>query len=162
MPTTDPHLLDPDHLPTPYSADEIREGTAEGRTLVVLTEPAGAPGSTRTVRYTECGSDGAVQNRTPVDERGRAVGEPHVSPVSWLELQQHASFPADRTVAERVRLEHPLGDLDCVRYTVGQGDAVDTFWFDVARPGMPVLVDSRKGGQSVLRMTVVADEVRGG
>lgn len=155
----DPHLLDPQHLPTPFSADEIRAASPDGRTQVVRVEPAGAPAATRRIAYTEAGAEGAVQVRTPLDADGGPAGEPVREAVGWVDLQAHASFPADRTVRERVRLEHPLGDLDCLRYTVTDGDAVDHYWFDLARPGMPVLVESRRGADLVLAMTVLSDEV---
>ena len=38
--TADPHQLRPDHLPTPFSADEIRVG-CPGRTVRSLVTPAG-------------------------------------------------------------------------------------------------------------------------
>ncbi len=156
----DPHVLDPQHLPTPFSADEIRDGSPDGRTQVVLVEPTGAPAATREIRYVEGGAEGAVQVRTPLGHDGGPAGDPVREAVSWVDLQAHASFEARRTVRERVRLEHPLGDLDCLRYTVSDGDAVDHYWFDLSRPGMPVLVESRRGSDVVLAMTVVTDEVR--
>lgn len=155
----DPHVLDPQHLPTPFSAEEIREASPDGRTQVVRVQPVGTTASTREIRYDEGGPEGAVQVRTPLGEDGEPSGEPVREAVSWADLQAHASFEAGRTVRERVRLEHPLGDLDCLRYTVRDGDAVDHYWFDLSRPGMPVLVESRRGSEVVLAMTVVSDEV---
>ena len=38
----DPHVLSPDLLPTPFSADEIRDGCPAGRTCRTLVEPADA------------------------------------------------------------------------------------------------------------------------
>ncbi|MBM6401298.1 hypothetical protein [Phycicoccus sonneratiae] len=157
----DPHLLDPRHLPTPFSADEIRAASPDGRTQVVRVEPAGAEASTRRIVYAEAGDAGAVQVRTPLGPDGAPAGESAREAVTWVDLQAHASFPADRTVRERVRLEHPLGDLDCLRYTVTDGDAVDHYWFDLSRPGMPVLVESRRGPDLVVAMTVLSDEVSG-
>ncbi|MGG5258975.1 hypothetical protein [Phycicoccus avicenniae] len=156
----DPHLLEPDHLPTPFTADEIRYATPEGRTQVVLVEPAGQEPVCRAVRWTQVGPEGAVQVRTPLDADGEPAGEGGSEEVTWRELQAHASFPAVRSSVERVRLEHALGDLDCLRYTVGDGDAVDHYWFDLARPGMPVLLQSARGPERVLTMTVLSDEVR--
>lgn len=159
--TDDPHVLEPGHLPTPFTADEIRDASPEGRTLVVRTEPSGAPASTRSIRYTAPDDEGATQVRATIGDDGGS-GEPTRERVTWRELQAHASYPADRTTRERVRLEHPLGALDCLRYTMTDGDAVDAVWFDLSRPGMPVLLESRRGPDLVLRLTVVSDEVDAG
>ncbi len=160
MSTPDPHVLDPASLPTPFSADEIRAGTRPGRTLVVRVDVAGRPSSLRSTRFDALDADGATMTRTPIGEDGEPVDEPAAERVTWRRLQEHALFPADRTVRTRAVLAHPLGDLDCLRYEVTDGDAVDVYWFDLARPGMPVLVDYRRGGTPVVTMTVLADEVR--
>lgn len=152
-----PYLLDPRHLPTPFSAAEIRAASPDGRTQVVRVEPAGGPAATREIVYAEGDEQGAVQVRTPLGPDGEPAGEPTREAVTWLDLQAHASFEAARSVRERVRLEHPLGELDCLRYTVTDGDAVDHYWFDLSRPGMPVLVESRRGPALVLTMTVLSD-----
>ncbi|NHA67145.1 hypothetical protein [Phycicoccus flavus] len=159
MTSEDPHRLEAGHLPTPFSADEIRAATPQGRTQVVRTEPLGGAASTRRVRYVEPDAEGVIQVRTSIGEDGEDQDAPVRERVTWRDLQSHASYPADRTSLERARLEHPLGDLDCVRYTMGDGDAVDTVWFDLARPGLPVLLESRRGSDLVLRVTLLSDEV---
>lgn len=156
--TADPHVLHEGHHPTPFTAEEIRAATPRGRTLTVHQE-AGGPGAGVTsirITYAEVSEDGAVQVRATDGPQSPAPLE-----VTWLQLQGHASFPTATTARERVVLDHTLGRLDCWRYTATDGDEVDTFWFDVARPGMPVLVESRRGGELVSTMTVVADEVVG-
>jgi hypothetical protein len=158
--STDPHVLDPDHLPTPFSAAQIREGTAPGRTLVVRVDVAGQPSSTRTTRFHDLDDEGATMTRTPLGDDGEPIAEPTSERVTWRRLQEHALYPKDRSVVDRARLDHPLGELDCLRYTVTDGDAVDAYWFDLARPGMPVLVDSRRAGAPVVTMTVLADDIR--
>jgi hypothetical protein len=156
----DPHVVDRDHLPTPFSAAEIRDATPPGRSLVVRVDVAGRPSSTRLTRFAEVDEDGALQERSPLGPDGEPTEEPTATRVTWRSLQEHALFPVERSTRDRVRLAHPLGELDCIRYTVTDGDAVDVYWFDIARPGMPVLVDSRRGGTPVVTMTVLADEVR--
>lgn len=155
----DPHVLADGHLPTPFTADEIRAATPRGRTLTVHHETGGPDATVTSTRitYAQVSADGAVQTRTT--EPGEGADAPPRLEVTWLQLQQHASFPAATTQRERVSLDHVLGRLHCWRYTATDGDAVDTFWFDVARPGMPVLVQSHRGGELVATMTVVADEV---
>lgn len=156
----DPHRLDPSHLPTPFTADEIRRGCPDGRTLVIRVEPARQPAQTRTVTFVEGDAEGAVQVRAPLGADGSPGEETGRDRSTWRELQAHASFPAERSTVERARLDHPLGSLDCLRYTVRDGDAVDTYWFDRARPGMPVLLESRRGNAVILAVTVIEDHVR--
>ncbi|WP_392543698.1 hypothetical protein [Oryzobacter telluris] len=155
---TDPHVLHDGHHPTPFTADEIRDASPDGRTLTVTTAPAGAPPSTVRIRYTEGDAAGAVQVRTPLEEDGRE-GEATSTVVTWAALQGHASFPVATTTRDEVDLDHELGALHCLRYTATDGEDVDTFWFDLARPGMPVRVQSARSGSTVVVMTVVADEV---
>jgi hypothetical protein len=160
MSADDPYLAEPGHLPTPFTADQLREGCPDGRTLLVRTEPAGQEAHERVVRFVEGDADGVVQVRSESGPGGSVGPELGRSRSTWRELQAHASYPAGRTTRERVRLEHPLGDLDCLRYTMGDGDAVDQAWFDVDRPGMPVLLESRRGADLLVRVVVLADEVR--
>lgn len=155
----DPRLLEPGHLPTPFSAQQIREATPDGRRVVVRVEPAGQPAAVRATVFTDPDADGVTLVRTTLDADHAPVGEDHRERTTWLELQGHASFPADRSVLERVRLELGGEELTCLRYTVGDGDAVDQYWFAVERPGMPVLLESRRGPELVVRVTVVEDEV---
>lgn len=159
IPGPDSHLVEPAHLPTPFTADEIRQGCPDGRTLVVRVEPAGQAPQTRTVTFVDGDAEGAMQVRAPLGPDGTPGAESGRGRSTWKELQAHASFPAERSTVERAWLEHPLGRLDCLRYTVRDGDAVDTYWFDRARPGMPVLLESRRGSEVVVRVTVLSDEV---
>lgn len=160
MSTPDPHVLDPAALPTPFTADEIRDGTPAGRTLVVRVDVSGRPSSLRSTRFEDPDDEGATMVRTPLGTDGEPSEDPTAERVTWRRLQEHALFPAAGAVRERAALTHPLGDLECLRYTVTDEDAVDVYWFDLARPGMPVLVDSRRGGTPVVTMTVLTDEVR--
>ncbi|WP_299444880.1 hypothetical protein [uncultured Phycicoccus sp.] len=158
----DAHLVEPGHLPTPFTAEEIRRGCPDGRTIVLRVEPAGQPPQTRTVTFVGGDARGTTQVRAPLGADGRPGPETGRDRSTWRSLQAHASFPRERSTVQRARLDHPLGDLDCFRYTVSDGDAVDTYWFDRTRPGMPVLLESRRGSEVVLRVTVVSDEVHPG
>jgi len=48
---SDPHVLVPGTAPTPLTADEIRAGSAEGRTITLLVEPAEGPSWQRVNRF---------------------------------------------------------------------------------------------------------------
>jgi hypothetical protein len=78
---------------------------------------------------------------------------------TWLELQAHASFPADRTETAPERIETPLGELDCLRYTVTDGSTVETFWFARTKPGMPIKYMTQEAATVTSVVTVIEDTV---
>jgi hypothetical protein len=79
--------------------------------------------------------------------------------VTWLELQSHASFPADVTTITEEMIEIPLGRMECLSYRVVAHDTVSTFWFAKERPGMPVLFMTESDGAVLSTTFVIADEV---
>jgi hypothetical protein len=125
----DPHIMGAGLAPTPFTADEIRAGCPDGHTLRVRT----VRGDTvsEVVNRFEGGDEDGV---TLAEE---ADGEVSSRRVRWIDLQRHASFPADRTTIAPERITTPLGELDCLRYSV-QREELMTFWFATAHPGMPV------------------------
>lgn len=154
----DANRIRPDHVPTPFSAEDIRIGCPLGRTIRLRSEAPGGEWTFRQIRFVEVDADGAVQEFQPTDAQGRAIGEPTRQRSSWLELQQHASLPA-ATVIDEVDLALPFGTEACWRYTVSDRDECTTFWFAKSRAGMPVQVEQRLGGALVSRSVVIADEV---
>lgn len=135
---TDPHLLEAEHAPTPYTADEIRAATPEG--LEVTTETVSREGGTRRERTTfvRCGEDDADIATVRLDEHGAPIGEVRRGTARWLDLQAHASFPAAITTRTEDTIDHPLGRLTCWRYDVDGEHGSTTFWFAHDTPGMPV------------------------
>jgi hypothetical protein len=155
----DSNRLRPDHLPTPFSAADIRDGCPLGRTIRVRSEePAGQP-TFRQVRFVEVDADGAVQEFQSTDADGLPLGEPTQHRSTGLELQHHASQPAATTVIDEVDLDLPFGTEACWRYTVTGPDESVTFWFARGRAGMPVQVERQVGGEAVGRSVVIADDV---
>ena len=154
----DPHVLRPDHAPTPFTAADIRANCRPGRTVTVLVEPAGAEPFRRITRFMVCDEDGADQEFRNLAIDGRPLGPPEIRRSAWLDLQGHASFPSDATTIEPDTIDLPIGRLDCLRYTVVDGDDVDSFWFALAKPGMPVQVVTRDAA-GTSRVTMVAEEV---
>ncbi len=157
-PADDPHLLAPDLLPTPFSADEIRDGCPPGRSCRTLVEPADGAAYVRVSRFGEHTADGCLYERWVESVDGVIDGERAVSTVPWLALQRHAGFPAATSTVAPERITTPLGDLDCLRYDVRDGADVTTFWFAHARPGMPVKVVEVVSDQVTETATMVADE----
>jgi hypothetical protein len=153
----DPHLLAADHLPTPFTAAEIRRGCPAGRTIVLRVEEHGAEPYTRRIRFVATDSEGAEQESQDVDDQGRPLSALARRHSTWLDLQTHASFPADRTVLDAEVIETPLGRAECVRYTRTEGQLTDTFWFDISRPGMPVRLTSEVAGRIIESVTMIDD-----
>lgn len=149
----DPRVLAPDLAPTPFTAEEIRAGCPEGRTIELLVEEAGAEPYRRFNRFVSCDGTGATV------ERGRVGAAAAADRATWAELQAHAAFPVAATTVERETIEIPLGVLDCLRYTVRDGDGVDTFWFSPAYPGMPVRYSHAEDGRTLSTTTMIASEV---
>lgn len=137
MPTDDPYLVRPGLLPTPFSADEIRAGCPEGRTLRLRVTPPDGASYFRKSRYTSCDADGTTIETWRVDEHGLPIGEVRTERSTWQELEDHASFPADQTDVESATIALAMGTYPCQVYTVG-GPSGPRFWFALAFPGMPV------------------------
>jgi hypothetical protein len=149
----------PDHLPTPFSAADIRAGCPVGRTIQLQSEAPGGELTYLQIRFVEVDADGAVQEFQSTDREGLPVGEPTLRRSSWLDLQHHASQPASATVLDEVALELPFGREACWRYTVSADDGSFAYWFAKVRAGMPVQVEERVGGELVGRSVVFSDEV---
>jgi hypothetical protein len=155
----DSNRLQADHLPTPVSAADIRAGCPLGRTIRVRSDTPGGEPAFRRIRFVEVDAEGAVQELQAIDADGVALGEPTRHRSTWLELQGHASQPADATVIDEAELDLPSGTEACWRYTVARDGEQATFWFAKRRPGMPVQVERHVDGGLVGRSVVVADHV---
>ncbi|MEN2741776.1 hypothetical protein ABCS02_28660 [Microbacterium sp. X-17] len=151
MTDPDPYVLAPGLAPTPFTAAEIRAGCPEGRVSVVRH-----PDRLVAIRFAEGDDEGAWIEDTPLDEEGRPAGEVERERSTWLELQEHAAFPAEHTTIDRVELLGPLAQRRCLRYRVRRGDATLVFWFAVDLPGMPIRVDRCEGGVTLTTLEVVA------
>lgn len=155
--TDAPHILAPGRAPTPFTADEIREGCPAGRTIRLLVETVGETPFERTSRFAECDETGATLERSAQSLDGAPLGEPQAGRVTWLDLQTHASFPADATTIEPDELETPIGNLPCLRYMVREGTDTHVFWFARTLPGMPVKYLSRTTNETTSTSSVVSN-----
>ena len=109
-----------------------------GRTIRRRVDAVGETPFHLVSRFVECDEAGATMERSRLSLDGSPLGEPEVDRVTWLELQAHASFPADATTIESERIETAIGELDCLRYTVRDGATEEVFWFAKDLPGMPI------------------------
>jgi hypothetical protein len=140
--TSDPHILGPGLLPTPFTADEIRDATGSGTTIHLLLEGPDGPLGENINRFHDTDAEGATLDRwSPADPKAVVSDR-----VTWLDLQGHAAFDAETTTMATESLTTPLGDLTCRRYDTADG----TFWFSSAHPGMPVVYESEGMRTTVL------------
>lgn len=156
----DPHVLGPGLLPTPFTADEIRASSGRGKTIRLLVEQPDGEAFERVNRFTDCDDEGAMLERWRVAPDGGVDGQVASGRVTWLELQGHAAFPAERTTVGEETIELPIGRVECLRYDTrdeAPDAAVETFWFARAFPGMPVRFESPTPA-GLVRTTVLAVE----
>lgn len=156
---TDPHIVDAGHAPTPFTADEIRIGCPPGRRIRLLVEEVGAEPRYRLSRFAACDDEGALLEVWRTDLHGQPTEDVATMQTTWRQLQRHASFPASSTAIASETIETPLGRSDCLRYQVDLGDTVETFWFAIARPGMPIRFTTEAGGRVIAGTTMVEDVV---
>ena len=89
------------------------------------------------------------------DPDGRRLSDPERERSTWLELQEHASFPRASTVHTEEDLEIPAGGFACLRYTRTDPDAIWRFWFALDLPGQPVRYEREASGQIVFSATLI-------
>lgn len=156
----DPYQLQPGHLPTPFSAADIRAGCPPGRTVRALVVEQGSDPYVRVTRFVSGDAEGAEQESWTETPGGEPLTEPERRRTTWLGFQRHASMPAATTDIAEERIEIPAGRFDCLRYTRREGDSVSTFWFARSAPGMPLRFEERVAGEIVFSSTALED-VRG-
>lgn len=153
----DAHTLGPGLLATPFTSDEIREASGNGKTIRLLIEGSEGSRQFRVNRFRAIDADGAMLDRWNSGADRVVEGKIASAWVTWRDLQAHAAFPADRTVLSSETLSLPIGRVECLRYDVRASPDAEpaTFWFSVTHPGMPVQYEAPVDG-GVLRTTIVA------
>ncbi|HSN54582.1 MAG TPA: hypothetical protein VLT32_07900 [Candidatus Sulfomarinibacteraceae bacterium] len=141
---------EPASLETPFTAEEIRDEWVEGLEITVRrwTPSAEAFESWAVVAADNAGVDIAAVR---VDADGAPVGEPAARHSTWAELRDHAAFPADLAVRERMFRETPLGRFEGWLYTVDDPSSgtVNEFFFAESLPGAPLQVRVLRDGEVV-------------
>jgi hypothetical protein len=137
-------------LDHPFSAEQIRGEWADG---LVIEIRRWTPTAEAFERWTvvRADADGVDIESVVIDRNGQPLGEPSTQTSTWVQLRDHASFPADRATREKASRETPLGTLDGWLYTVGDpaGGVVSEFFFAESLPGAPVFVHVRRDGEII-------------
>lgn len=155
------HRMQPDHHPTPFSAAQIRDAFEVGREVRSLMVRAGAEPYVLVRRNLAADDAAGVFEVWTESTDGARLSEPEQGRSTWLELQGHASMPIDATTIEPAEVDVPMGRFDGLRYTRAQGDTVDTFWFARERPGAPLRLEMRVGGEVVFSSMVISERLPG-
>ena len=143
--------------PTPFLADEIRMGSPVGRTIRLLVEVDGAEPFVRVQRYVWTNERSATTERWRETVDGARISGVEDRDTTWRQLQANSSFPEDQTTIEPDTIETPLGIMDCLRYTVREGQVVKRLWFARHLPGLPVKVIVKEDGRDVSRVTMISN-----
>ncbi len=137
--TASPVELEPDDpslLRRPFTADEIRDEWVEGfRLLIRRTTPA----AVKVERWTVISADdeGAEIEYATLDENNN-VSKSAVQGTTWVELRDHASFPAATATREWVTRSTGLGTYDGWLYRVTGGDGAVQSKSTSSSPRCPV------------------------
>ena len=74
----DPYILAPGRAPTPFTADEIRDGCPAGRSIRLRVDVVGETPFHRISRFVECDEAGASMERSRVSLDGAPLAEPRL------------------------------------------------------------------------------------
>jgi hypothetical protein len=144
-------------LEVPFTAEQIRDEWRPGLTLVLHFN---YPDRQEWQRWTvlAADADGAEIAYLPLDAQGQPAGMAERAPSSWVDLRDHALFPAAEARRERASRETAFGELEGWLYRVHdpQAESVTEFFFADDLPGAPVWMETRSGEQVILTVNQIA------
>lgn len=138
-------------FPAPFTAEQIRDATKNGRTYRYKIEVPNKPAKEHVITFRN------------VDEGGAEIhmGGDQSKRMSWMTLQQHSEFPKDKVTKREEKLKTPAGKFECVVYEVaGEDGEVWTYYFAKKLPGAPVFYYVERSGKR-LRTTTLIEHVPG-
>ncbi len=140
-------------LPRPYTAEQIRGEWIPGFTITLLQRTTAGPSLERR-SVLSADDEGLEIEYAPLDLEGNPAGEPRRKRSTWVELRDHATFPADSARREEAAQETPLGTLDGWLYTVRDADEGTTteLFFARSTPGAPIQMRTTRAGELVLEL----------
>ena len=151
----DANRLRPDHLPTPFSAAEIRAACGPGRVNVFRVTPADGDPYLSITRFTGGDDTTGHFEAKSTDLDGNRFSPIEQTYSEWSRLQAHASYAEASTELTREKVDTGAGTFDCWRYTSTGEDGVTVAWFAESLPGPPVRLIEKVGGRVVFEMTLV-------
>ena len=156
-PVVDLDPNDPSILMRPFTAGEIRDEWVPGfRLLIRLTSPE----VILIERWTVVSADdeGVEIETAMIADNGSVAGEPAVARSQWVELRDHASFPASHSTREWVSRSTALGNFEGWLYRVAEPGAavVNEFFFVPELPGAPVQMRILEGDATIFELEQTA------
>jgi hypothetical protein len=138
-------------LPTPYSAEQIRDAWQPGLVVEMRTTAEEGVSGERLTVVTATSETGTIRQEA-LDASG-ALREPAGEFTStWTELRDHALFEAATATRGRAECHSGLGPLPGWRYVVSQPDGRTlSMCFADAAPGPPVEYERLEGGEAISR-----------
>lgn len=154
-----PEDLDPDNpqiLRRPFTVEQIRDEWQPGLTILMQTQAPQGGALERWVVLTADESAAEIEF-TQVDQDGKPAGDPRVARSTWIELRNHATFPAASASREETTLETALGELEGWLYRVRDDNAgtVTEYFFARSLPGAPVMMRVLNNGQPVMQLAQI-------
>jgi hypothetical protein len=148
---------DPSILKRPFTAEEIREEWIEGlRLLMRRSSPEGEV----VERWTVVASDpeGVYIEFVTLDGDGQVSADPEVRRSSWIELRDHAAFPAATSSREWTSRSTALGSFEGWLYRVPdeKTGTVSEFFFVPEFPGAPVQMRILNGEEIMFELEQTA------
>jgi hypothetical protein len=140
----------------PYSAKQIREATKVGRRYEWRLELPGKPAVRKVISFTRVDDQGCDTRAEGLDDSGKPLAPAKDAHATWEELRAHALFPKKSVVLSDETITIPAGTFVCTLYTVTEGDEISRFWFAKELPGPPVQFSTEKGGQLMMKSTLLS------
>jgi hypothetical protein len=137
--------------PAPFTAEQIRDATKNGRTYRYKVEVPDQAAHEYTITFRK------------VDQSGAEVYAGSGTPkrMGWNILQAHAEFPKDKVKTHDEKLKTPAGKFECIVYEVaGDNEEVWTYYFAKKLPGAPVFFYCERHGKR-LRTTTLVEHIPG-
>jgi hypothetical protein len=143
-------------LPTPFTAEQIRDEWVVGFNLTMLRKKHGRDVYQRW-SVVDADADSLKIEYVTVDADGEPIAVPVVQGATWVGLRDHAAFPAATATREEVTRETPLGTLDGWVYTVREKPpgTVTEYFFAKQYPGAPVHTLTTREGEFVMEMSQI-------
>lgn len=146
-------------LPTPFTADQIRNGCLPGSQFVFRIDEQGQPRAHQIMRFLESEGDIALVESWMESPAGEARGSREQVSVPWSELRDHALLPLGST-RERATITVEQGTHEGWHYVQPfddeRGQGFRNFWFADRFPGPPVLLTEVIAGEEVSRCELIA------
>jgi hypothetical protein len=138
-------------LPTPYTAEQIRDAWQPGFRVEMRSTEAGAATLQR-MTVVSATTEAVTIRSEALRENGEASEPAREVTAKWAELRDHGLFEATKATRERAECRSRLGSLPGWRYatTTANGDAL-TMCFADATPGPPVEYETRREGKLLSR-----------